>query len=147
LKTLFFAGNLFGRLLNNAGLISDTGPTSQANIDLSSGVSNSGTLDLQGILNVTGPYTQTADGTLTIVFGTSGTNGEVKVNGQASLDGTLNVNTPKGFSPTDGQTFTILTFSSVVGDFSTFSGLNLGHGQTLTPSENSTTYTLTVTAS
>jgi hypothetical protein len=142
-------GNFFGNsgTLNNAGLITDTGPTSQANIQLSPGVTNSGTLDLQGILNLNGPYTQTAAGTLTIVFGAGGTNGELKVNGQASLDGTLKVNTPKGFSPTVGQTFTIMTFSSVIGDFSTFTGLNLKNGKTLTPSHNGTTYTLTVTAS
>lgn len=142
-------GNFFGNsgTLNNAGLITDTGPTSQANIQLSSGVTNTGTLDLQGILNLNGPYTQTAVGTLTIVFGDSGTNGELKVNGQASLDGTLNVNTPKGFSPVIGQTFTILTFSSVIGDFNTFTGIDLKNGETLTPSHNSTTYTLTVTAS
>jgi len=141
-------GNFFGSsgTLNNFGLITDSGPTSQATIGLSFGVSNSGIVSLQGILNVSGPYAQTADGALTIVFGAS-TNGELKIAGQATLAGTLNVNTPDGFSPTVGQTFTILTFNGVAGDFTVFTGLDLGNGLTLSPSHNSGTYTLTVTTS
>jgi hypothetical protein len=144
-------GNSFGSsgALTNAGLIIDTGPTSNASIGLSSAVTNSGTISLQGVLNVSGAYTQTAAGALTIVLESASpvANAELKVSGHAALNGTLNVNTASGFAPSAGQTFTILTFSGVSGDFSTFTGLDLGNGLTLTPSHANNSYTLTVTAS
>jgi hypothetical protein len=144
-------GNFFGSsgTLTNFGLIEDTGPTSQASIGLSSTVTNSGIISLQGILNVSGSYVQTSDGTLTIVLspGSPVANGELKVSGQVALDGTLNIDTQNGVSPTNGEIFTILTFNGVTGDFTNFTGLDLGNGQTLVPNHTNTSYTLTVTAS
>jgi hypothetical protein len=144
-------GNFFGSSgkLNNAGLIEDTGSTHQATINLSAPVANSGTISLQGILNISGAYTQTADGTLNIVLspGSPVANGELKVSGQATLDGTLNVTTQGTISPTAGETFTIMTFNGVTGDFANFTGLDLGNGLTLAPSHNNSSYALTVTAS
>jgi hypothetical protein len=39
-----------------------------------------------------------------------------------------------------------MTFSSVMGDFATFTGLDLGDGLQLVPSRGNTGYTLTLTA-
>jgi hypothetical protein len=144
-------GNFFGNTgtLTNFGLVEDTSPTSQASIGLNSTVTNHGVISLQGVLNVSGGYTQASDGTLTILLspGNPVTNGSLRVSGQANLDGTLNVSKQGAISPTLGETFTILTFNGVTGDFATFTGLDLGNGQILVPGHSNTSYTLTVTAS
>jgi hypothetical protein len=141
-------GTFFGSSgqLNNFGTILDTGPTSQSTIGFA--LINSGTVSLQGVLNVNGSYTQTSDGTFVVNLGPGSPPafGQMKVSGMAALDGTLAVNTLPGFFPVAGQSFQIMTFSSVVGDFATFTGLDLGGGLQLVPNHTNTSYTLTVSA-
>jgi hypothetical protein len=141
-------GTSFGNSgqLNNHGTILDTGPTSQSTISFA--VINSGTVSLQGVLNISGSYTQTADGTYVVNLGPGSppTFGQLRVSGPAALDGTLTVNTLPGFFPIAGQSFQIMTFSSVTGDFATFTGLDLGGGLRLDPNHTNTSYTLTATA-
>jgi hypothetical protein len=142
-------GSLFGGSsgqLNNYGLLQDSGPTGNAAIAFA--VLNSGTVSLQGFLDVSGSYTQTADGTFVTNLGPGSppTAGRLIVFGPAALDGTLAVKTLPGFSPIAGQNFLILTFSSLVGDFATFTGLDLGGGLDLDPIHSNTNYTLAVSA-
>jgi hypothetical protein len=100
-------------------------------------VSKSGKiLDLQGgKLNVshanntiTGNATLESDGTnapvTTFTLGSLSDYGQLNISGTAALAGTLNVSLANGFSPTPGQTFTLLTATGGLGG-TTFSTTNL----------------------
>jgi hypothetical protein len=126
-------------------------------------VSGSGTLDLSdasvtqfqgdvnpgtsaGVLNITGDLPQGASSTCNIELSgpTVGTEyDQLNVSGLATLNGTLNVIT--SFTPTLGQTFTVLTFGSVEGSFATITGLDLGAGLTLQPQWNANSLNLVAT--
>ncbi len=73
-----------------------------------------------GVLTIDGTYTQQA-GTLRIELG--GTNppdhDRLVVSGTATLGGTLDVVLANGFTPVNGQTFTVLTAGSRQGQFAT----------------------------
>jgi hypothetical protein len=73
-----------------------------------------------GTLTIDGDYTQGSGGTLAIEIA-GNTPGDqydrLVISGQASLAGTLNVTLIDSFTPLDGDTFDILDFSSVSGDF------------------------------
>ena len=92
-------------------------------------LTNSGTVHpggSPGILTVTGNYVQTASGILGIdIAGPLAGSGysQLNVGGTAMLNGTLNVTLESSFSPTDGETFTILNSSGLLGSvFTTFLG-------------------------
>jgi hypothetical protein len=92
--------------------------------------------DSPGILHINGNYTQTADGVLNIEIGglTAGSQYDrLVVSGSATLNGTLNVILLNGFQPSPGDSFQVLTFGSHTGDFSTYTGLDLGNGHSLSP--------------
>jgi uncharacterized repeat protein (TIGR01451 family) len=118
--TFLGGGNLtssFGALNINAGLLKGSG-------NIGTSVNNSGTLDpgvgpTTGIINVTGNYTQTAGGTLHIDLGGAamGQFDQLNVTGTANLAGNLNVANAGAFSAAAGNTFTILQFGSLTGDF------------------------------
>ena len=104
------------------------------------------------ILNV-GTFSQDSDDTLWIEIGgltpgpgTPTDNGydQINVTGTATLDGTLQIELINGFSPSLGQNFEIMTFGSVVGDFATFSGYDLGEGLYLAPVKTAQIYRLDV---
>jgi fibronectin-binding autotransporter adhesin len=92
---------------------------------LNANVSNSATVNAgdsgkAGLLGITGSYTQLSSGTLNVSIGgtTLGTQySQLKISGPASLGGTLTATLINKFTPTIGQTFTILTASSVTGTF------------------------------
>jgi len=74
-----------------------------------------------GLLKITGTYVQRSRGTMNVSVGgtTVGTKfSQLQVSGTASLGGTLTAALVNGFTPTVGQTFTVLTASSVAGAFS-----------------------------
>jgi hypothetical protein len=78
-----------------------------------------------GELEITGVFTQTANGAVAIEIGglTPGSEFDrLVIGGAANLDGTLSVEIINGFPPTVGQTFEVMTFASRTG---TFASLNL----------------------
>jgi hypothetical protein len=85
-----------------------------------------------GILSATANYSQSAGGHLPIQIGgtTVGTQYDrLAVTGNAGLNGTLALSTINGFTPSVGQTFTILSYTGTrTGTFSTVTGDNLGGG-------------------
>src|SRR5262249_10017475 len=94
-------------------------------------LTNNGSITLgpRSTLDVPGTLVQTASGMLTTQVGgtpASGLFGHVVASGPATLDGTLGVNLVDGFGPVAGQHFPILTFPSVGGAFSKFTGLDGG---------------------
>lgn len=89
-----------------------------------------------GVTNIFGSYTQSANGTTQIDLGGAlpGVGyDQVLISNAANLAGAFSVQTVNGFEPTLGQTFTVMTFGSRVGDFSTYAGLDQG-AVTLHPS-------------
>jgi hypothetical protein len=133
--------------LTNAGLLrksAGTGTTSMqlafsnagtvqvqsGTISLTGNFTNTGNLTLGpgSLFRVTGNYSQGPSGTLEVQLGdvpASGQFGQLVVTGQATLDGTLQIDLVNGYMPNPGDTFTIVTFGSRSGDFTT---LNLSGG-------------------
>ena len=102
-------------------------------------VSNAGQVNpglSSGILNIDGNYTQTPTGVLNVEIGglAPGTGfDQLNITGNAALDGTLNISLIGGFSPSPGDIFEIMTFSSPTGDFAAKNGLDLGFGLSFEP--------------
>jgi len=88
-------------------------------------LTNAGTVSLgddsPGIITIVGDYTQEIDGSLNLKLGgTEGTQyDQLEVSGSATLGGTLNVTFFDGFTPSAGDSFTLLTCGSHTGTFST----------------------------
>jgi hypothetical protein len=97
-----------------------------------------------GILTITGNYTQAASGKLSIEIGgtTLGSQYDrLVISGSATLDGTLNVSLINGFLPAAADSFRVLTYGSLTGQFATINGLNSG-GAPLNAQYNPTNLTL-----
>ena len=101
-----------------------------------------------GILKVTGNYAPGSNGTLEVEIGgaTPGSgHDQLDVGTTASLDGTLDIVTPSGFTPTPGQSFTILKCGPVAcrsGQFDNVQGTIVGSGQEYQVRYNATDVTL-----
>jgi hypothetical protein len=78
-----------------------------------------------GVLTITGGYTQTAGGTLSVEAGGPGQSDRLDVAGAVGLDGTLVVGLANGYFPPVGSGFTVLTTTGGTGG-STFAGLAEG---------------------
>lgn len=94
-----------------------------------------------GTLNITGNYTQQANGNLTIEL-TPTQSDKLAITGAASLNGSLTVQPAAGVYPL-GTTYTILTASSVTGQFSR---VLESHELAFNPSYSTTAVTLVVGA-
>ena len=118
------------------------------------GIVNSGTLAAgpTGTLSITGPFTQSSTGNFNEVLGGSapGLYGQTSISGTASLNGSLDVILINGYTPSQGSSFAILTFTSETGNFSAENGLYFGGGEafnpTFTPINNPTALDLVVVA-
>jgi hypothetical protein len=104
--TLSGTGTLIGDLQNEASILIGTATTA-------------------GTFTVTGAYTQSASGNLTIKVG--GPNPGVDfdqfvVGGVATLDGALTIGLFNDFVPDSGTTYQVLTFASATGTFATLEG-------------------------
>jgi hypothetical protein len=100
-----------------------------------------------GILTVTGSYTQSGSGVLSIDLGglTAGSEyDQLRVSGGVTLDGTLRVQLINGFQPVAGDTFSILTFSGRTGDFAADLFPDLGTSRTITPNYSATALSLVI---
>jgi hypothetical protein len=86
-----------------------------------------------GTMTINGNYTQTSTGTLAEQVGwINGMNASLlAVKGTANLGGTLALSLLSGFTPTVGETFTLMTFLSDTGMFSSVILPNLGNGEQL----------------
>jgi T5SS/PEP-CTERM-associated repeat protein len=127
--------------VRNGGLVSVGSPlaiaargTLQGDGTISGTVTNGGLVApgaTIGALTINGNYTQTAAGTLAIELAGPASFDRLLVSGSAALDGTIAVALGGGFTPTLGETFSVLTFTSESGDFATYTGLALGGHLTL----------------
>jgi hypothetical protein len=119
---------LAGGSLSAAQQISIAGGTLSGFGAITGSVHNAGTVSPSttgGVLTVSGTYQQTSAGVLSsVITGTSpGTKfGQLSVGGQVTLTGTLKVNTGNGFTPSHGESFSVLLCHGRSGKFSTTSG-------------------------
>ncbi len=105
------------------GTLSGTGTV---NADLTNAATLSPGGTGAGALLVNGNYTQTAAGSLNIDLGglTAGSLfDQLNVNGTATLGGILNVDEINGFTPANGNTFPVVTDTSLSGQFGATNGL------------------------
>ena len=134
--------------LGPAGGLTLNGGTLNGAGTIQGDVTNAGQLtpgNKPGILTITGNYTQTSAGVLNIAIGgtTAGTGfDQLRVQGSADLNGTLNITLINGFGPAFGQTFPILNFAGSTGNFSTVNGLTAGLQTLFTVSRTSTSFVL-----
>ena len=104
----------------------------------------------RGILKVAGSYAQGLSGALEVEIGGAapGTgHDQLDVGTTASLGGTLDIVTPSSFTPTVGQSFTILKCRAVAcrsGQFDNVQGTNVGSGLEYQVHYNATDVTLEV---
>src|SRR6185503_5962428 len=115
-----------GTAMNVSGGTVEGAGTLTANVNNTGGTLSPGLS--AGQLNQTGAYTQGASGSFNVEIGglTVGTQYDrAAITGAATLAGTLNISLINGFEPNIGDTFTIMTFGSRSGDFTTVNGLTL----------------------
>jgi hypothetical protein len=89
-----------------------------------------------GTTQIFGNYTQQSSATMQIDLGGAqpGTGyDQVTISNTANLGGTLAVHLINGFQPTLNEIFTPLSFGAHVGNFSSFTGLDVGNHLTLEP--------------
>ena len=105
-------------------------------------VFNDGVLSLHGLgfLDITGNYTQTADGSLVLDLGGTdyGTFDQLQVSGAVTLAGNLTAHLIDGFAPTVGESDAVITFLSRTGAFASQHFDNPGNGDVLTSSVGAT---------
>ena len=101
---------------------------------------NNGTVDLRsGVLALGAGYTPSPTSQLKLAIGglAAGTQfSQLNLSGAAALAGTLSVSLSNGFTPTNGQTFTVVSGSSLTGSFSTQSLPALPAGLVWTVDQN-----------
>jgi hypothetical protein len=122
-----------------------------SNLATAADLSNTGdlTVGVASTLRVGGSYSQGPLAGLTIQIDgppDSGLVGQLLVGGPAALDGTLTAVFQDDYLATDGDSFQILTASSVVGTFATVNVVNLDPNFHLTVAYDPGDVTLTVTA-
>jgi hypothetical protein len=97
-------------------------------------------------LTVAGSYTENSSGNLNIsISGTAaGTYGQVAVSNGVVLGGTLVIKRIKGFIPSVGNTFNIVTGSAISGQFATVKGTSINSGEHFEVNYTPTAVMLTV---
>jgi fibronectin-binding autotransporter adhesin len=104
--TLIGTGTITGNLQNEASILIGSDTTA-------------------GTLTVTGDFSQSSTGNLTVKVGGPGAStdfDQLVVGGAAMLDGTLTISLVNGFVPDSGTTYAVVTFASATGMFATLDG-------------------------
>jgi len=114
------SASVTGGTILGAGTV--TGNLSVGNASGTAATINVGNSGVAGLLSITGKYTQLATGTMTgLINGTAPGTGfsQLKITGAAALAGTINLTVATAFqsSLTAGESFTVLTASSISGRF------------------------------
>ena len=109
-------GTINGDILSSADGIITGGGTINGSVTNSSVVAPGNS---PGSLAISGDYTQSAGGELAVELASFSSFDQLVVTGNATLAGMLTVNLIDGFTPSIGQTFTILTADDLDGVFTT----------------------------
>jgi hypothetical protein len=125
---------LSGGVLNASSAVALNGGTLLGSGEIIGNVANAatvspGTANSSGSIDIQGTYTQTSAGILDIQLAGSsspGTNYDQLLAGPVTLSGTINVSLATGYTPSLGDSYTVLQFTSSMGDFSTKKGFGIG---------------------
>ncbi len=124
-----------GVIVNNTGTLAGNGAIGGSVLVNSGGTVSPGTATTTGLLAITGGYTQNAGAALNINLAGQTTPGvgfdALTVTGAASLNGSINATVVNGFSPTANDSYGVLSFASVSGDFASPTGFELGSNRFL----------------
>ncbi|AFZ51172.1 beta strand repeat-containing protein [Dactylococcopsis salina] len=118
------------------GTLNIEGGTLQGNGFINGNVTMGGTFapgNSVGEIEVRGDYNQTTAGTLEIEIGGVEAFDRAFIDGNVSLAGRLEVNLLDGFTPSLGETYSVLSANNIEGDFNRFRGLELDNGLLLQP--------------
>ncbi len=134
---------------SNQGLVEKTG---SGVLNIVQPLTNSGAIfpdgsPAPGAITETQTYTQVTGGSLDIAIGTvnaTTVNSVLNVTGAATLAGNLNVSLFGGFTPANGNSFTVLTASSINGQFASINAPALSGGLAWSATYNPTSVVLTV---
>jgi hypothetical protein len=125
-----------GKLTATSGLTMQGGSlvgkgTLAASVTSSGSITAGDSATNPGVLTVTGSYTQSSTGALnTPIGGTAmGKYGQLAVSNGVSLNGTLNLSLTGGFVPTIGSKFTLLSGSTLSGQFATVNGTSINSSE------------------
>jgi hypothetical protein len=115
--------SLAGGTLANKGTVKVENPHGGAR-QIEGGLNNEKTVSIAAgeTLKLTGSYMQTTKGSLTIAIASASSFGVLSATGAATLAGALSVAPVKGFKGSLGQTYGILSASSLTGTFSDVDG-------------------------
>jgi len=145
------ATRLNGGAIASASTMSIQGGTIDGNGTLTANVNNSGGAAAPGLspglINEAGAYAQGASGAFHVEIGglTAGTQYDrYAISGTATLNGSLNISLINGYVPSLGDSFTIMTFASHSGDFSSMTGQSIGNGTMFQRTVSPTNVVLTV---
>jgi hypothetical protein len=144
-STTLGGGSLAGELNIQGGVLTGSG-TIAGDVTNGGQVTPGGT-STAGVLTITGNYMQTPGGVLAVdVSGpTVGTQyDQLRVGGNASLNGTLSLNLAIGAADLCGDGFRVLTFGSRSGDFTNEQSLTLANGLVIQPVYDATGLNLVV---
>jgi hypothetical protein len=86
-----------------------------------------------GVLVVTSHYIQTSTGSLVADIRNVNDYGQMLVQGEADLDGNLNIYAYPTYHPTEGDFFQVLTANTLNGTFANVHGTDLGNGLQFVP--------------
>ncbi len=143
-QTLSSASGYTGTL-HNAGLLRKSGQGGTTT--LIAAIDNAGTIETRmGTFSLLARFSNAPSGSLAFLLGGTapGTDyGQLQFNTPVALNGTVAVSTRN--RPNPGDTFQVLSYPSATGDFSCFSGLDLGGGLMLVPGYARTSLTLVAT--
>src|SRR5262249_8688719 len=131
---------------NNTGTVNVDGGTLQ----VQSSFTNQGTVRIAsaGVVNIVGNFVNSSSALVESQIGgtANGQFGRIAVSGTAGLSGTFTAILADGFLPVAGNSFSVLTFASRTGDFTTVNGLSLPNGLIFNRTFSGTAMTLTVAA-
>ena len=130
---------------NQGSIAAEAGTVTWSNPQPNTGTIRSGA---GGLVAISGSFTISSNGAGSIDIGGTAASqfGRLTVTSPATLDGTLNLPLVNGFSPAIGNSFQVMTFGSLTGQFATINGTALGNGKQFSPAYSATNLTLNVTA-
>ena len=135
-----------GTLTSTTNTVAINGGTLSGSGTVNGNVTNAGNIipggvGAAGILTISGTYTQTSGGNLTIYLSgtTAGTSyGQLEVTGAASLGGHLNLDIFGGYVPNGGDAYQVLTSGADGGQFANVNPVGFPDGTTVTTNYNPT---------
>ena len=118
------------------GKVDILGGTLQGSGLVNGNVTMNGTLspgNSVGEIRIRGGYTQSSSVILSLELENVNDFDQVFVNGTVTLGGQLDITVLDGFTPTLGDTYTVLSANNIEGEFNRIQGLDLGNGRLLQP--------------